>query len=271
VTNLHPSRQGRQDRYKLTIEYDGTGYSGWQEQENARTIQGTLQKAALTLFKGPVDIQGAGRTDAGVHALGQVAHLVAGSRLRPAEIRNGLNDNLPSNINVLDVSPAGRGFHARHDACLRSYLYAVSTRRSAFLKRYIWWVRDRLDVTAMRCAADLFGGMHDFAAYADKRSDPDKSAKVLLERPEIREVGTVILIRVAGSHFLWKMVRRMVGVLVEVGRGKIGTGDVAATLCGPNELPARLTAPPSGLFLERVLYRSDELPPLSSVAWPPFA
>ena len=206
------------DRYKLTIEYDGTGYSGWQEQENARTIQGTLRKAAVAVFQEPVDIQGAGRTDAGVHALGQVAHLVAGRRLRPVEIRNGLNDSLPSNINILDVSPAGRGFHARHDAHLRSYLYAVSMRRSAFLKRYIWWVRDRLDVKAMQSAADLFGGMHNFAAYADKRSSADASTKVLLQRPEIRETGSIILVRVVGSHFLWKMVRRMIGVLVEVGR-----------------------------------------------------
>jgi len=259
------------DRYKLTIEYDGTGYSGWQEQENARTIQGTLRKAAVAVFQEPVDIQGAGRTDAGVHALGQVAHLVAGKRLRPAEIRNGLNDNLPSNINILDVSPAGRGFHARHDAHLRSYLYAVSMRRSAFLKRYIWWVRDRLDVKAMQSAADLFGGMHNFAAYADKRSGADASTKVLLQRPEIRETGSIILVRVAGSHFLWKMVRRMIGVLVEVGRGKAGMEEVKATLCGPNELPARLTAPPSGLFLERVLYDGDTLPPLSATAWPPFA
>jgi len=258
------------ERYKLTIEYDGTGYSGWQEQENARTIQGTIRKAAAEVFGGPVDLQGAGRTDAGVHALGQVAHLAAAKRLKPLEIRNDLNDRLPSNIHILEVSPVSRRFHARHDARLRSYLYAISARRSAFLKRYIWWVRDRLDPEAMRSAAACFGGMHDFDAYADKRSAAGSSSRVLLEQPEIREAGQSILIRVAGSHFLWKMVRRMVGVLVEAGRGKLTAGDVEATLRGASDLPARLTAPPSGLFLEQVLYNGDTLKPLSSIHWPPF-
>ena len=162
-------------RYRLTIEYDGTGYSGWQTQKNARSVQGTLIRAAEQLFGGAVDVQGAGRTDAGVHALAQVAHLEAAETLAPRKILQGLNDRLPSNINVLGVEKAEARFHARHHALARTYLYLVSTRRTAFGKRYVWWVRDALNVEKMRAACRLFEGFHDFASFADRRLDREAS------------------------------------------------------------------------------------------------
>ena len=133
----------------------------------------------------------------------------------------------------------------------------MSRRRTAFAKPYVWWVKEPLDLGAMREAAARFTGMHDFRSFSD--DDPeDKSTAVLIEDVEIGEDGDLILIRVAGSHFLWKMVRRMVGVLVEIGRGGLAVSDVDGFLRGPSATPARLTAPASGLFLERVFYEGDE-------------
>jgi len=248
-------------KYKITLEYDGTSYRGWQTQKNARSVQDTLINAAEKLFGESVEIQGAGRTDAGVHALGQVAHLGTAKSMPPRKIMEGLNDLLPSNINILSIEEVPISFHARHYAVMRSYLYIISKHRTAFGKRYVWWVRDALDIDKMRSACSLFEGFHDFASFADKRLDKDASTKVKLEVADIREVGDLIVMRFAGSHFLWKMVRRMVGIIVEAGRGNLTTRDIKNMLAqhsGPlAELPAKHTAPPSGLFLERVLYEGD--------------
>ena len=133
--------------WKLTLEYDGTKYSGWQEQSNARTVQGQLRKAAEDSLGVEVDIQGSGRTDAGVHAIAQVAHLRTRTKRSfppPREILRALNDRLPSDICILDVVETTGDFHARHDASARTYLYQISTRRTAFMKKYVWWVREPL-------------------------------------------------------------------------------------------------------------------------------
>ena len=246
-------------RYKITLEYDGTGYHGWQAQKNARSIQETLLQAATRLTGATVDIQGAGRTDAGVHALAQVAHLETGKQIEPRKLMGGLNDLLPSGINTTKVEKAAPRFHARHHAKARSYVYLISRRRTALGKRYVWWIQDRLDLLAMAEAEQLFSGFHDFVSFADKRSGKETSTKVLIDRVELIEAGDLIVFRIAGSHFLWKMVRRIVGVLVEVGRGTLTPGDVEGMLTHPSDLPARVTAPPSGLFLEQVIYDGDIL------------
>jgi tRNA pseudouridine38-40 synthase len=252
----------RVPRFKLVLEYAGTRYSGWQVQKNARTVQGELQRAveAATGSKG-FELYGSGRTDAGVHALQQVAHLDVETPLSPPRLLMALNDALPPDINVLELQRSARRFHARHAAIARSYLYQISRRRSAFAKPYVWWVKDELELPRMRKAASLFLGMNDFRSFA--AADPEEvSTRVLIETLELREDGPLILIRIVGSHFLWKMVRRVVGVLAEVGRGKLQMGDVARLLEERSDVPARLTAPPSGLFLERVFYEGEsrELP-----------
>ena len=244
-------------KYKLTLEYDGTGYRGWQTQQNARSVQGTLIQAASEFFGQDVDVQGAGRTDAGVHALGQVAHLTVKNGQQPRKIREGLNDLLPAGINILKVAQVTADFHARHDAVARVYIYVVSRVRTAFGKRYVWWVKDALNAVKMKDACQLFQGFHDFASFADRRLDKNASTKVQIDSISTEEIGDLIVFRVAGSHFLWKMVRRMAGVLVEVGRGNLTKGDVEAMLTSISEAPARLTAPPSGLFLAQVLYKGD--------------
>jgi len=244
-------------KYKIILEYDGTSYRGWQTQENAKSVQGTLLEAARKLFGEKVEIQGAGRTDAGVHALGQVAHMGTTKGMPPRKILEGLNDLLPSNINILSVEEVPLSFHARHYAQARSYVYVISKHRTAFGKRYVWWVRDVLDIEKVKSACALFEGFHDFVSFADKRLDKDASTKVKLESAEVQVVGDLIVLRFVGSHFLWKMVRRMVGILVEVGRGKLTYRDVKKLLEQPSDVPAKHTAPPSGLFLERVFYEGD--------------
>jgi tRNA pseudouridine38-40 synthase len=244
-------------KLKLTIEYAGTRYSGWQIQKNARTVQGELERALReALDAREFELYGSGRTDAGVHALAQVAHLDLDTTLPPETLRRRINDALPSDIVILRVEKVRHRFHARHDAVARSYLYQVSRRRTAFAKPYVWWVRDDLDLERMREAAKRFVGFHDFQAFSD--DDPgDKSTEVLLETLDIHADDDLIVFHVEGSHFIWKMVRRLVGVLVEVGRGALSEDAAAGLLASPSELPARLTAPASGLFLERVYYEGD--------------
>ncbi|MBZ5495545.1 MAG: tRNA pseudouridine(38-40) synthase TruA [Acidobacteriia bacterium] len=244
-------------RFRLYIEYQGTRYSGWQIQKNARSVQGEIQ-AAVARITGSAGFEfcGAGRTDAGVHALRQAAHLDVNTSLTPEILRLRLNDELPSDIHILALERAHPRFHARHHAVGRSYLYQISRRRTAFGKKLIWWVKEDLDVDGMRRAAALFVGMKNCQSFA--ADDPEeKSLKVLIDRVQLREAGDLILIRVEGSHFLWKMVRRIVGVLVEAGKGKLSIEAVARFLAVKSDEPARLAAPASGLFLERVYYAGD--------------
>jgi tRNA pseudouridine38-40 synthase len=246
-------------KWKLVLEYQGTRYRGWQEQANARTVQGDLRKAAEALLGERPEIVGAGRTDAGVHALGQVAHLRTLGVHTASRLRQDLNDLLPPDINILTLSEAMPRFHARHDALDRSYLYQISTRRRAFAKPFVWWVKDRLDLERMKSAAAFLPGRHDFAAFCD-RGGTDTSTLVEVTRSELATGGGLILFRISASHFLWKMVRRIAGVLVEIGRGKLIPADMERLLSTPSASVAEWTAPPSGLFLESVRYEGDPPP-----------
>jgi tRNA pseudouridine38-40 synthase len=246
-------------RFKLTVEYAGTRYSGWQIQKNARTVQGDLERAIhLATGRSEFELYGAGRTDAGVHALAQVAHLQVDTRLDPDTLLWRINDELPADINVLQVARAAQGFHARHDAVARSYVYQISRRRSAFAKPFVWWVREDLKLPLMHAAAALFVGLKDFQSFtADDRDET--STRVQVDRVDLFDRAPLLLIRVRGSHFLWRMVRRLVGVMVAVGRREIRVEEVARMLTDRSEAPAALTAPASGLFLERVYYPGDSI------------
>ena len=244
-------------KLKMTIEYAGTRYSGWQVQKNARTVQGEIERAihdatAVSDF----ELYGSGRTDAGVHALAQVAHLTIDTSMPPESLRRRINDELPSDINIVRIENVRHRFHARHDAVGRSYIYQVSRRRTAFAKPFVWWVKEELDVDRMRDVARRFVGFHDFQSFSDDDAT-DKSTEVLLDTLDIHEDEDLIVFHVEGSHFIWKMVRRLVGVLVEVGRGGLPAADAAEMLLERSDAPARLTAPASGLFLERVYYEGD--------------
>ena len=248
--------------WRLELEYEGTRYAGWQVQPHARTVQGELMKAAGQLLSARVEVGGSGRTDAGVHALRQVAHLKAqpaGRAPDPAQLKAGLNKLLPHDVNVLRVEPARPNFHARHDARARYYVYQIATRRTAFGKPFVWWVRDRLDVKSMKDACRLVEGRHDFSSFCESPAE-QRSTLVEVERAELVVEGGLVLFRLGASHFLWKMVRRLTGALVEVGRGKLSTEEFGRLLERYSNAPAAWTAPPSGLFLERVLYEGDPDP-----------
>lgn len=259
-------------RWKLILEYDGTRYSGWQEQKNSRTVAGDLRAAAEKVLGGPVELDGAGRTDAGVHAIAQVARLKARRPMPAAALQRALNDELPKDINILHIAEVHGEFDPRRSALRRYYLYQICTRRTAFAKKYVWWIRDPLNLDAMRAAAGMLAGKHDFERFCEKRGD-EPSTIVVVESAEFAVSGNLILFRIAASHYLWRMVRRIIGTLAEVGRGTLTAEEFGMLITSPT-LPRKLrsfsipahTAPPSGLFLERVVYgKSDEPRPIAPV------
>jgi tRNA pseudouridine38-40 synthase len=185
-----------------------------------------------------------------------VAHLSASRQIHPGLIKQQINDRLPSDICIREAAEVPARFHARHHAEERFYLYQISTRRTALGKHFVWWIKDRLNTQPMSEAAKTFVGRHDFSAYCDKREEPS-STLVEVTCCELHSDGDLILFRIGASHFLWKMVRRMVGALVETGRGNLAPKNFKRLT--PAEL-ARWTAPPSGLFLEYVRYPGDPPP-----------
>src|SRR5262245_5264611 len=206
--------------YRLLVEYDGTRYRGWQEQANARTVAGEL-RAAIERVAGRVsDLGGSGRTDAGVHAAAQTAHLRITRAMDPAHLRDAVNELLPHDIHLLGVTTAPERFHARHAALSRSYVYQIATRRTAFAKRYVWWVKRPLDPARMADAAGRLAGRHDFTLFCERPAE-QTSTLVVVERAEVGSAEGLILVRLVASHFLWKMVRRLVGTLVEIGTGRL--------------------------------------------------
>ncbi len=254
--------------YRLDLEYDGTRYRGWQEQRNARTVAGTLRRAIEAAGVSVEELGGSGRTDAGVHALQQVAHLRIPQPVAPESLRAKVNETLPADVHVTAIARAAERFHARHDAVRRSYLYQISTRRTAFAKRWVWWVRDPLDAAAMARAASLMTGRHDFSRFCERPGEQSSTIVVVEDARIVRDDG-LVLVRLTASHFLWRMVRRLVGTLVEVGTGRLAADRVGALLSATgDERPAEWTAPSAGLFLERVGYPGDPPPADPSPAVP---
>lgn len=246
-------------KFKLHIEYDGGNFSGWQKQKNAKTIQGTLIEAIETALSknNPkdefIDLQGSGRTDAGVHAIEQVAHLECKTKLNPSQLRQKINDELSYAINVSKIEKVDDRFHARHSAKSRQYLYKISKKRNPFERKFAWCVKDRLNVEKMQEAAQLLIGEHNFISFSDKPTK-EKSTFVLLKEINITESEDNVFIRIKASHFLWKMVRRIVGVLTEIGKGKLEKEALVQYLEVHTPSISIHTAPQNGLFLETVEY-----------------
>lgn len=249
--------------WKLEVEYEGTRYRGWQMQHNAKTIQGELTNAARQLFESKAEIFGAVRTDAGVHAYRQVVHLKVpevSEGLTPKKIQYGFNDILPHDINIRKVTNAADDLHARRDARARYYLYQISSRRTAFGKNFVWWIKDDLNPNAMAEAAKLLVGTNDMISFCEIDETDDRSTKVNILHSNVFIDGDVICFRIGAAEFPSKMVRRIVGMLVEVGRGNLTYDGFARLLKFRTDSAAKFTAPPSGLFLEKVLYKGDEPP-----------
>jgi tRNA pseudouridine38-40 synthase len=188
-------------KFKITLEYAGTNYSGWQMQRGIKTVQGTVidtVKRVFTETKGNskfIDFQGSGRTDKGVHAFEQVAHLECDTMLAPHILKMKMNDLLPSDINILDIKKVNDKFHCRHDAKSREYIYRISTRRTAFEKKFVWWIKDNLNIERMSVAVKLFKGMHDFISFCDLE-DENKSTKVLINEITISRENNIPDLRI---------------------------------------------------------------------------
>jgi tRNA pseudouridine38-40 synthase len=241
---------------RLTLEYDGTNYSGWQLQSGQGSIQGRLEDALARIFNQRVVVRGAGRTDAGVHARGQVAAVRLPRPFDPAEIRRALNAMLPADIVVLEANEVGDDFDPRRDARLRIYEYRVLNQRlpSVFERNLAWHVREPLDFDAMHAAAEAFAGEHDFAAFRSLGSDE----RTTIRRVEVslwrREDTHHLVYRVEASAFLRHMVRTMVAAMVEVGRGETASDTIPALLASRDRARAPAPAPGAGLYLVAVRY-----------------
>lgn len=242
-------------RVRLTIEYDGTCYSGWQLQAGEDSIQARIEAVLGKIFGQKVRIHAAGRTDAGVHALGQVAAFDLPSAFDPVELRRALNALLPSDIAVIEARQVSERFDPRRDAYLRAYQYRILNRelRSAFDHRYSWHVREPLDVAGMQTAARLFLGEHDFAAFRSLGTEVKSTVRHIYLSQWQRQ-GEHLLYGVEASSFLRHMVRTMVATMAEVGRHRLSIAAVAELLRKGDRNQAPAAAPACGLFLLEVRY-----------------
>jgi tRNA pseudouridine38-40 synthase len=250
---------------KLVLEYDGSHYCGWQVQGDAPTVQGVLEQALVKILGARVRVSGAGRTDAKVHALGQVASFRSASALPVEALQRALNSLLPRDVAIREVQEAPPEFHARFSALGKIYAYRILNRpvRSPVRLRYVWHVPQALDLPAMTVAAMSLHGTHDFAAFQAAGSVV-KSTERTLTALTVTQEGEEIIVHGTATGFLRHMMRNIVGTLVEVGRGARPAADVQRILEARDRRLAGVTAPPQGLYLVQVLYppaaRSDEAP-----------
>jgi tRNA pseudouridine38-40 synthase len=246
---------GQQQRIALGIEYDGTAYHGWQKQPHAPSVQTTLNRAVSAVANEPVECVGAGRTDAGVHATGQVAHFDTHAERRRREWLLGINSRLPPDINVRWVMPVAPEFHARFAARFRGYHYLVLNRpvRSALLRHRAWWVHKPLDAAIMHAAAQILVGTHDFSSFRAAACQAKTPVRTLTDIVVERH-GDHIELRCRADAFLHHMVRNVVGSLVRVGAGAEAPEWIAAVLEARNRRAAGPTAPAAGLTLTAAEY-----------------
>ncbi len=241
--------------YKLTIEYDGTAYAGWQRQAKDLTVQGVIEAACKRIAQTRITVIGAGRTDSGVHALGQVAHFQSDKPLTPDEWRQSLNGVLPEDIAVRSVEVVPEDFHARYGATGKLYEYRILNRlvRAPLDRNRVWHLKAPLNLVAMRDAAGLLRGRHDFASFQGHPTDTTHTT-CELRRLEIIQEGDLLRIEAEADRFLKQMVRAIVGTLVEVGKGKRAPESLNDILAAKDRRAAGMTAPAHGLYLMRVDY-----------------
>jgi tRNA pseudouridine38-40 synthase len=245
---------------KLVLEYDGSNYCGWQVQGDAPTIQGVLEQAIAKILGARVRVNGAGRTDAKVHAVGQVASFRDVCHLPVEALQRALNSLLPADVVIREVQDARPDFHARFWALGKVYAYRILNRpvRSPLRLRYVWHVPQPLDLQAMAVAATYLQGTHDFASFQAAGSAVKTTERTLTELTVTQE-GEEVIVRATATGFLRHMMRNIVGTLVEVGRGARRPADVTRILEARDRRLAGVTAPPQGLYLVQVLYPAAAL------------
>ncbi len=251
-------------RLAMIVEYDGAGYSGFQYQKNAPTVQEQIENTIESLTAKPVRIKAAGRTDSGVHALGQVVAFDTNAPYPPETVRDALNARLPDDIAVRSVYRVRPDFDPRRDAVSRLYRYTllVSDVRSPVARRWSHRVRGPLDLESMTQAATLMEGVHDFVNFAGPMSDPAASAVRRIHHVKLERESDFIRLEVRGNAFLPHQVRRMVGSLVDVGRGKLSIEQICLQIAGDADAPTARSVPPHGLCLVQVEY--PDFPPEES-------
>ena len=254
--------------FKIIIEYDGTNFNGWQIQAAGRTVQGEIEKAIFKMTRQQVRVNASGRTDAGVHALGQVAAFRCDTTLTPETFFSGLNSLLPYDIVILSCDQASDDFHPRYDATAKTYHYNILNRTlpTAIGRAYCWHIKKKLDIIAMKKAIHLITGTHDFKAFENTGSPRSHTVRTIYkagvdaamtETEHCRQTPSnddIITIHITANGFLRYMVRNIVGTLVDVGRSKLTPADFAAILAEKDRGLASATAPPQGLFLISVQY-----------------
>ena len=242
---------------KMVIEYDGGAYSGWQRQVNGLSIQQIIEECIGRMTGEEIRVIGSGRTDAGVHALNQVAHFQTASPIGEWNLLMGLNSLLPADIAIRELSEAPPTFHARFDALSKVYLYRICNRpvRSALERKGSWFVWESLDMAGINEALDVLRGTHDFSSFCSVHTDSADHIRTIIAITAERDPSGMIAITVEADGFLRYMVRTIVGTLVDVGRGKRTPGDLAAILAVKDRRRAGITAPPQGLYLKEVKYR----------------
>ncbi len=242
--------------FRITIEYDGTAYHGWQRQKDRRSIQGEIEKALEKLTSQKVTLIGSGRTDAGVHALGQIANYRCRTRMSARAFEKGLNSLLPEDIVIRACREVDESFHARYDAVGKRYRYCILNRPTpaAVGRQYAWYLKKPLDVAPMESAASRILGKHDFKAFEGTGSPRSHTIRTVVEAKWRKAASGLLVFEIEADGFLRFMVRNIVGSLVDVGQGKKTPDDFEAILNARDRSLAGITAPPQGLFLLRVKY-----------------
>jgi tRNA pseudouridine38-40 synthase len=239
--------------FKIVIEYDGTDFVGWQRQTNGRSVQETIENALEKIVQQNIGIVGAGRTDSGVHARGQVANFTLETLLTPSELFRALNGVLPDDVAILSVNEAENDFSARYSATAREYGYYISRVPTAINRRYSWSLGYQLDVPAMNLVCRELIGRYDFQSFCKADSSVDNYFCTVMDA-SWSERESSLLFTIRANRFLHGMVRALVGTMVDIGRGHLSAGNFAEILSSKNRTKAGQSAPPHGLFLERVIY-----------------
>lgn len=244
--------------YKLTIAYDGTHYSGWQVQPNAISVQQLIQDALKTVLKEQVVVIGSGRTDAGVHAKAQIAHFKWTGQLDISKLLISLNGLLPHDIRVLKVEETDIDFHSQHSTSGKEYHYFIhlETIMDPFKRNYCWHVRRKIDIPLLKKAARLFVGKHDFTSFTNEQhaGSAAKDPVRTIYRIDVCEIDGGLRLEFEGEGFLYKMVRNIVGMLIDVSSGRRPIEDIPALFAAKDRRQAPMAAPAQGLFLVKVNY-----------------
>ena len=242
--------------FKMIIEYDGTDYHGWQRQKEDRTIQQEIEQALSSMTTQRIILNGSGRTDAGVHAFGQVANFQSDTELSPEVFQKGLNSLLPDDIVIVDCRRVAASFHARYDAKSKIYQYRILNRNmpAAIGRQYVWYIRRKLDKAAMRAAISHLIGEHDFKSFEGTGSPRSHTTRNVMAAELIENKAGSLIFQIEADGFLRYMVRNIVGTLVDVGLGKITPTKFKDILESKDRSNASATAPPRGLFLMEVKY-----------------